>query len=227
MKPKIFCLIFINLSYHFVPSPQKETKLIESFCLHSWKETPIKDIPIECTYSIVYDEHHKNDFIITSGNSLRMINLLIQWMTWNYTLRHHLLTWWKTSWAKNFKELVEKLLKSLHNRGTNMSIKVHFLHSHLDKFPDNCGDVSDEQGERFNQNIKTMVEHYQRQWGKQMMADYCWSIKTLNMTDNQEKIFTIVLMFTKVLLFLLLIYEMIWGKYLLVLVYTIVLFLKT
>ena len=39
-----------------------------------------------------------------------------------------------------------------------MSIKVYFLHSHLEKFPENCGDVGDEQGERFYQNIKTMKE---------------------------------------------------------------------
>ena len=42
---------------------------------------------------------------------------------------------------------MEKLLKSLQDIGANMSIKVHFLHSHLDKFLDNCSDVSDEQGE--------------------------------------------------------------------------------
>ena len=48
---------------------------------------------------------------------------------------------------KNYKELMEKLLKSLQGICANMSIKVHFfLHCHLDKFPDNCGDVSDEQG---------------------------------------------------------------------------------
>ena len=40
-----------------------------------------------------------------------------------------------------------------------MNIKAHFLHSYLDKFPDNCGDVSDEQ-ERFHQDIKTMKERY-------------------------------------------------------------------
>ena len=28
--------------------------------------------------------------------------------------------------AENYKELLEKLLKSLHNKSTNMSIKVHF-----------------------------------------------------------------------------------------------------
>ena len=42
-----------------------------------------------------------------------------------------------------------------------MNIKVYFLHSHLDKFPDNCSNMSDEQGERFNQDIKTTEEHDQ------------------------------------------------------------------
>ena len=49
--------------------------------------------------------------------------------------------WWKTSQAiakpKTTQKLVEKLLKSLQDIGTNMSIKVHFLYSHLDKFLDN------------------------------------------------------------------------------------------
>ena len=57
-------------------------------------------------------------------------------------------------------------MKSLQNIGTNMSIKVHFLHSHLDKFLDNCGDVSDEQEETFYQDIKTMEEFYQGMWNK-------------------------------------------------------------
>ena len=71
---------------------------------------------------------------------------------------------------------MEKLLKSLQNIGANMRIKIHFLHSHLNKFPDYCGDVSDEQGERFY-HIKIMEEQYQGRWDKQMIADYCWSIK--------------------------------------------------
>ena len=44
--------------------------------------------------------------------------------------------------AENHKELGKKLLKSLQDIGTDMSIKVH-----QDKFLDNCGDVNDEQGE--------------------------------------------------------------------------------
>jgi hypothetical protein len=40
--------------------------------------------------------------------------------------------------------------------GCNMSLKVHFLDSHLDYFPTNFGAVSEEQGERFHQDIKEM-----------------------------------------------------------------------
>ena len=43
-----------------------------------------------------------------------------------------------------------------------MSIKVHFLQSHLDRFPENLGDFSEEQGKRFHQDIKVMEERYHR-----------------------------------------------------------------
>ncbi|UYV68012.1 Transposase [Cordylochernes scorpioides] len=42
-----------------------------------------------------------------------------------------------------------------------MSLKIHFLHSHLDFFPDNLGAVSDEHGERFHQDISSMEKRYQ------------------------------------------------------------------
>ena len=42
-----------------------------------------------------------------------------------------------------------------------MSVKMHFLPSHLDYFPQNCGDLSEEQGERFHQDIRVMEERYQ------------------------------------------------------------------
>ena len=53
-----------------------------------------------------------------------------------------------------------------------MSIKVHYLHSHLDRFPENLGDLSEEQGERFHQDIRIMEERYQGHWNANMMADY-------------------------------------------------------
>ncbi|UYV77433.1 hypothetical protein LAZ67_15001016 [Cordylochernes scorpioides] len=61
--------------------------------------------------------------------------------------------------------------------GCNMSLKIHFLHSHLDFFPDNLGAVSDEHGERFHQDISSMEKRYQGKWSPVMLADYCWTLK--------------------------------------------------
>ena len=73
--------------------------------------------------------------------------------------------------------LVDNLIKSLHALGCNMSIKLHFLHSHLNRFPENLGDVNDEQGERFHQDIKMIEKRYQGRWDQHMMADYCWGLE--------------------------------------------------
>ena len=82
--------------------------------------------------------------------------------------------------ADNYKDIVQKLLDNFQALGINMSIKVHFLHSHLDRFPENLGDVSDEQGERFHQDIKVMEERYQGRWDKKIMSDHCWCLKRDN-----------------------------------------------
>jgi hypothetical protein len=78
--------------------------------------------------------------------------------------------------AGNYEELVKNMLSHYKNLGCNMSIKVHFLHSHLSRFPENLGQYSEEQGERFHQDMSTMEERYQGRWDKHMMADYCWSL---------------------------------------------------
>ena len=58
-----------------------------------------------------------------------------------------------------------------------MSLKIHFLESHLDFFPENLSKVSDEHGERFHQNIMTMEKQYQGKCTSSMLADYCWTVK--------------------------------------------------
>ena len=58
-----------------------------------------------------------------------------------------------------------------------MSVKVHYMHSHLDLFPENLGDISEEHGERFHQDIKVMEEGQQSRWDYNMIADYSWSLK--------------------------------------------------
>ncbi|GFT66743.1 uncharacterized protein TNCV_1395061 [Trichonephila clavipes] len=74
-------------------------------------------------------------------------------------------------------ELVESMLTNLKELECKVSIKIHFLHSHLDRFPQNLSDFSEEQGERFHQDLRTMEERYQGRWDSHMMADYCWSLQ--------------------------------------------------
>ena len=88
--------------------------------------------------------------------------------------------------AINYVEIVEKILKSFESLRCNMSMKVHFLFSHLSSFPENLGSVSDEQGERFHQVIKIMEGRYQGRWDVNMMADYCWNLKRDNPSQKHS-----------------------------------------
>lgn len=89
--------------------------------------------------------------------------------------------------AANYKELVAHLLKSYENMGSRMSLKIHFLFSHLDYFPENLGAFSDEQGERFHQDLKYMEKRYQGRWDPAMMADYVWMLKREDKTPRKRQ----------------------------------------
>jgi hypothetical protein len=79
--------------------------------------------------------------------------------------------------AENYYEIVSNLLTAYIAMGCNMSLKVNFLDSRLDFFPENIGAVSDEHGERFHQDISNMEKQYQGKWSLSMLADYCWTLE--------------------------------------------------
>ena len=58
-----------------------------------------------------------------------------------------------------------------------MSLKIQFWEPHLDFFRENIGEVSDEHGERFHQDILAMEKRYQGKWISSMLADCCWTLK--------------------------------------------------
>ena len=59
---------------------------------------------------------------------------------------------------------------------SGMSLKVHILHAYLDKCKDNMGAYSEEQGERFHQDILAYESRYQGQYNESMMSDYFWML---------------------------------------------------
>lgn len=78
--------------------------------------------------------------------------------------------------SEHYVALVDNLIEQYRNVGCRMSLKLHFLHSHLEFFPENLGAVSEEHGERFHQDIKTMENRYQGRWDEAMMGDYVWGL---------------------------------------------------
>ena len=49
---------------------------------------------------------------------------------------------------------------------------MHYLFSHMGRFPENLGPMSNEEGERYHQDMKEMETRYQGRWDAVMMADY-------------------------------------------------------
>ena len=79
--------------------------------------------------------------------------------------------------SDDFEDVVANLLYNYHIMGCKMSLKVHFLHSHLPFFHENLGAVSDEHGERFHQDIAVIEKRFKGKWSTGMLAEYCWSLK--------------------------------------------------
>ena len=45
--------------------------------------------------------------------------------------------------AENYGEIVNNMINNFRDLGCNMSVKVHYFHSHLDYFLKNLGDTSE------------------------------------------------------------------------------------
>ena len=76
----------------------------------------------------------------------------------------------------NYKELVEKPIKSYQNMGCRISAKLLFSYSHLDFFQENLGDFSEEHFERFHQDVEPIEKRNKGHWDSAMMGDYIWSV---------------------------------------------------
>jgi len=75
--------------------------------------------------------------------------------------------------SNDYEKVVREMVRSFQALGCRMSIKLHFFDSHVDYFSANLGAYSEEQGERFHQDIYSMERRYQGRWNVTMMADYC------------------------------------------------------
>lgn len=83
--------------------------------------------------------------------------------------------------------IISNLLVNYRRINARINLKLHFLDSHLDFFPSNMGAVSDEAGERFHQDLKTMEQRHQGVWDGNMLGDYCWMLPKETDPDLYKK----------------------------------------
>jgi hypothetical protein len=62
--------------------------------------------------------------------------------------------------AENHRKIVSEMLKCFQVMKSSMSLKLHFLDSYLDFFTQNLGEVSDEHGESFHQDMSVMEKRF-------------------------------------------------------------------
>ena len=84
-----------------------------------------------------------------SGKSWKIQIFKIQWTFFRSAWLQEILWNYK---ADNYFELVENMLSSFHQLCNKMSIKVHYIHSYLDDFPENLDNLIEKQGKWFHQN---------------------------------------------------------------------------
>lgn len=78
--------------------------------------------------------------------------------------------------ADDYPVLVQEMLASFETIGVHMSLKIHFLNSHLNIFERQMPSESDEHGEKFHQDIMDMEKRYKGKKLDHMLADFCWYI---------------------------------------------------
>ena len=68
-----------------------------------------------------------------------------------------------------------------------MSVKLHYLHLHLEFFRPNLGDFHEEYGKRFHQDIETIEKIYHEGWDAGMMGDYIWGLVCAHESSHKRK----------------------------------------
>lgn len=77
---------------------------------------------------------------------------------------------------------INAMLASFENIGVSMSLKIHFLHYHMDHFGRQVPTESDEHGERFHQVAAPLESWYSGKKLNSMLADLCWNL----IVENEE-----------------------------------------
>lgn len=72
-----------------------------------------------------------------------------------------------------YKTVIQRMLAAYEAQECKMSFKVHFLQFHIEHFPENLITYSENQAERFQQDVSYIERGYQERWNANKLADLC------------------------------------------------------
>lgn len=78
--------------------------------------------------------------------------------------------------SENWRMLINEMLVAFEEINVNMSLKIHFMHCHLDWFERQSPTESDEHGERFHQVAAPLEHWYSGKKLDSLLADLCWNL---------------------------------------------------
>ncbi len=84
----------------------------------------------------------------------------------------------KDSRPTDYKERIGDLLSNYQQMGCNMSLKLHFLDEHIDRFPVFLSSMSEQHGERGHQEMKGPSRLYPSTESVRVMSERCFQIQT-------------------------------------------------
>ncbi|GFS87211.1 uncharacterized protein TNCV_213371 [Trichonephila clavipes] len=91
-------------------------------------------------------------------------------------LRRALLDEWCNIPQDQIVNLILSMPRRFQDFGYNMSLRIHFLDSRLNFFPDNCRQVSDEHSKPLHQDFTSIEKLHQGNWSMAILGYYCWML---------------------------------------------------
>ena len=73
----------------------------------------------------------------------------------------------------DYKKVVRRMLTAFKDQECNMSLKAHFLYSHVNYFPESLATYNEKQGEQFHEDLIIIEKYYDERLHVNMMGDYC------------------------------------------------------
>lgn len=87
----------------------------------------------------------------------------------------------------HYQKHIKQLKRKMRKYKIKMTLKIHILLDHVDKFPASNSDFSDEAGERCHQDIKESVRRTKNKPLKSFLVDYVWRLmqQQIGLQDSQ------------------------------------------